>query len=164
MKTDSQLKVDISKNEGRAKFGAWLIIGGLVIEVILAIVFPSGKTFIENWAPVGATALIAIGVYVEILFSGKAGEAHKDLQISTETKLTDALTRAEKTEQELITLKTPRRRLFAGKTAELSAALQSFTNVAFDIGVGPNDGEVADFIWDIEDALRAAGWQQVDWR
>jgi hypothetical protein len=29
--------------------------------------------------------------------------------------------------------------------------------------MGPNDGEVEDFIWDIEPALWAAGWTQVSW-
>jgi hypothetical protein len=29
--------------------------------------------------------------------------------------------------------------------------------------MGPNDGEVQDFIWDIGPALWAAGWMQLDW-
>jgi hypothetical protein len=108
---DSKLKTEISKNETRAEYAAWVIVLGLLIEVVLAIVFPHGQTFIENWAPVLSTGLIALGVYGEIRFSRKAGAAHKALQISTESKLAEALACAAKAEEDLIKYLTPRRAL-----------------------------------------------------
>ena len=81
-------------------------------------------------------ALIAVGVFGEIFFTHKAGAAHKQLEIDARNKLADALSRAAKTEQELINLKTPRRAKFKGKVAALCEALKSFPNVEFDISMG----------------------------
>jgi hypothetical protein len=163
MKNDSQLKADISNNETRAQYGAWLIVIGLVIEVVLTIALPHGKTFVENWGPVIATALIALGVYGEILFSGRASEAHKDLQLSTEGKLAEALNRAANAEQALVDFRRPRRHLMTAENrALLIARLSQFGGTEFDTGLSPG-GEPMHFLWDLEETLRDAGWRQLPW-
>jgi hypothetical protein len=162
-KSDSQLKADISTNEKRAEWGAWLIVAGLVIEVGLAIIFHEGKSLTETWAPVFATSLIALGVYGEIHFGRRAGEAHQALQLSTEAKLTDALTRAAGTEQELIDFRRPRRHLMtAANRALLISRLSQFAGTEFDTGLSPG-GEPMHFLWDLEETLTAARWAQLPW-
>jgi hypothetical protein len=59
--------------------------------------------------------------------------------------------------------KSPRREIIAGKEARITNALKSFSGISFDTGIGPNDKDVEDFLWDLEPCLWAAGWTQVDW-
>jgi hypothetical protein len=41
--------------------------------------------------------------------------------------------------------------------------LTSFANTKFDVGFGEGDGEQADFVWDLEEALAKAKWSQLPW-
>jgi len=47
--------------------------------------------------------------------------------------------------------------------ASLKDAIRPYKGTTFDIGMGPNDGEVEDFVWDLGPILWDAGWIQVDW-
>jgi hypothetical protein len=89
--TDGQLESLESKadlNENRAKRCGWAVIAGLVIETALTGIFPahaSGASnfwlaLIETWGPVFADALVALGVYGEIRFSGKARRIDGELR------------------------------------------------------------------------------------
>jgi hypothetical protein len=72
MKIRARFREQISTNEGRAELGALAVLAGLVIEVALAFKFRTHKSFLEEWGPLIADALIAAGVYAEIHFGRKA--------------------------------------------------------------------------------------------
>lgn len=122
-----------------------MIVVALVIEALLALTFPAGKTAVENWAPFVANIMIALGVYGEIYFSGKAARAQKRLQSISDEKLANALNRASKAERELIEFRKPRRALMTPDNIELiTQRLSPFTGTEFDCGMGQG-GEQADF-------------------
>jgi hypothetical protein len=98
-KTNAQLREEIFHNETRSEFGAWAVVVGLVIEVILAIAFRSDKSFIENWAPVLADCLIALGVYCEIHFGRRVKTAAEELQRLSDEKIAEAEARAAEANQ-----------------------------------------------------------------
>lgn len=160
---EDELPGIIDRNESRSHWSAWLIIMGLVIEIVLAIIFRENKSIMENWGPVFATALIALGVYGEIYFSSQSGAAHKVLQSLTETKLATALDRASEAQENLKKYLTARRIAIGPHKSKLAAGLSSFSGTVFDTGFGDGDGEQADFVWDIEEILEQAGWKQVAW-
>jgi hypothetical protein len=73
-----QLRDDIDRSDARSHWAAWIVVVGLVVEAVLALHFPAGKTAVENWAPVVADMMIALGVYGEIHYSGKAARHKSD--------------------------------------------------------------------------------------
>jgi hypothetical protein len=81
-KTDDQIQSSISANESRADWGAWAVVLGLVLEVILATAKSLGYDHpgIENWGGVIADCFVALGVICEIHFGRKASEGTKELR------------------------------------------------------------------------------------
>jgi hypothetical protein len=65
-KTDNQMRAEVSTNETRAEWGAWTVVLGLLLEVILAALFPVGKSWVEHWGTIFSDSFVALGVYVEI--------------------------------------------------------------------------------------------------
>jgi hypothetical protein len=114
-----KLRDDVEVNESRSHWAAWIIVIGLLIEVAVALSYPSGRTALENWAPVLTNIMIALGVYGEIHFSGKASRSQKRLQSIADEKLADALNRASRAEQELIDFRKPRRSLMTRENTQL---------------------------------------------
>jgi hypothetical protein len=167
-KTNAELGEEISRNETRSEFGAWVIMVGLVIEVILAIAFRSNKSFIENWAPVLADCLIPLGVYCEIHFGRRVKTAAEELQrLSDETiaeataQAAEANARASEAQLALEKYKAPRR-LTAETCSQITDKLKPFAKTMFVMSaVGP---EPIDLAIDTANALIAAGWQWKDWR
>ncbi len=88
--TDSQLKDRITANKRLSKFCGWAVIAGLVIEIILTSVYRDHDSLVENWGPVFATVLIALGVFGEIHFSGKISESEEKLRRLSEEKISAA--------------------------------------------------------------------------
>jgi hypothetical protein len=162
---DQDLKDNIARNEHRALLSALAVVSGLALEVIFAAAFHEPpETLVSHWGPVVSDTLVALGVAGEVLFSHKARNNSEELTRRSEERLSDALARASRTEQELIHLKTPRRILFDARASNaLIVALTPYSGTVFDIGMGPNDGEVEDFAWDLGPQLWAAGWNQIDW-
>jgi hypothetical protein len=95
-KTDDQLKSAIAVNESRAEWGAWAIVVGLVLEIVLALSVSFGfeKKWVENWGAVLADSLIALGVYAEIHFGRKASTASAELRQRADVKVAEANERA----------------------------------------------------------------------
>lgn len=94
-----QLEGVSSKNERRSKYCGWLVVGGLVLEVVLAIEFPahsppalagSWLDWIETWSPVFADVLVASGVWGEIWFAGKVRKAEEKLRRRSNKRVEDA--------------------------------------------------------------------------
>ena len=96
----------ISRNEFIEEFGGWLVVIGLIIEVVLALVFHSNEPWYEQWPLVVANVIIVIGVWVEIHFGGnaraeanaKTAEAHERAAI-LEKEAADAHERTAKIER-----------------------------------------------------------------
>ena len=88
--SDDELERGISGNETWSKVCAWAIVAGLVIETILAAVYGGHASLIENWAPVFADSLIALGVFGEIFFSGKVSESEEKLRLRSKEKVAEA--------------------------------------------------------------------------
>lgn len=86
-----QLRTGIEGDETWSRWAAWVIVAGLVIEAVLALTFPSGKTVVENWGPIAADIMIALGVYGEIHFSGRAARKQKELQSISDQELANAI-------------------------------------------------------------------------
>lgn len=96
--TENQLEASSDLNEGRAKGCGWLVVGGLVLEVVLTAEFPAHApketswylAFIETWGPVFADVLVAIGVWGEIFFSGKVRKVENELRRLSNEKVAAA--------------------------------------------------------------------------
>ncbi len=160
--SDSELKKEIETFEGRAESAAWLIVFGLVIEVVLAVVFREHKSLIETWAPVTATTLVLMGVYGEIHLGRKVSAGHTKLRTRGEQRLAEALTRAANAEEELIKFRTSRRKIFAVTSSIFVATVSKHKGTVFDTGLDAG-GEAMHFAWDLDDALTKAGWIHIPW-
>jgi hypothetical protein len=95
-KTDDQLRSDIAANESRAEWGAWLVVGGLALEIVLATAKSLGyeRPIIENWGGVLADCLIALGVYSEIHFGRRASNTNTELRRRSDERVAAANARA----------------------------------------------------------------------
>ena len=111
-KTDDQIKSEIEDNESRAEWGAWAVVAGLVIEIVLALSVSLGmdKKWLENWGTVFADCLIVLGVYCEIHFGRKASAGNVELRRRSEQKVAEANSRA--AEAQLADRRNRRRRRF----------------------------------------------------
>lgn len=99
--TDGQLESSGDLNENRAKRCGWLVVAGLVLETGLTAIFPAHEpkapnvwlALIETWGPVFADALVALGVYGEIFFFGRARRIDSELRRRSNKSLKDAIDR-----------------------------------------------------------------------
>jgi hypothetical protein len=117
------------------KVGLWAIIAGLIgeaLQIIYAFFLSEISFAWDKSLSAFFTLTIALGVWIEHAGAAEAAARHRR----------------------------PRRELFGSHGAFIQA-LRAFPGMEFDIGSGPNDGEVEDFIWDIEPALEEAGWKQL---
>jgi hypothetical protein len=94
MLDEEKLKDRVSANEGWSKFSGWVVVAGLLIEIGLAAAFREHKYWVENWAPVLADVLVALGVYGEIHFSGKVSKAEEALRQISDQNVANANERA----------------------------------------------------------------------
>ena len=161
-----QKKTPSERLESLERWSGWatlLILCGIVLEIGNLFWFPHHQT---NWELVSAiAALLAIGFglaveYICILGTIKASGEEK---LESDAKLTEALNRAAKAQEDLVKYLTPRRLLLAPYQSKVVAALKPFSGTKYDIGFGTGDGEQADIVWDIEDVLKAAGWIELIW-
>jgi hypothetical protein len=131
---------------------------------------------VDNWVLICA-AFVALFLAAEVVFSVLHWRNEKRLrplrveQAQMHAKELAGLgniaaaanARAAEAELKLAELRKPRHKALEGNEASIAAVLALFPHTAFDIGMGPNDGEVEDFIWRLEPILWAAGWKQIDW-
>jgi hypothetical protein len=162
--TDEELNAAIDRNEKRASWAGYALITGLVLEVAAAFHVETGKPIIDDRLSQIANILVLLGVWLEIHFGSKAARAQKELQRRTDLKLTEALERAAKAENDLLEYRKPRRNLMTAENRErLQGKVQPYAGTKFDVGIGGSDREQADIVWDLEETLCQAGWQQVPW-
>lgn len=94
-KTNPELREKIVRNESLSLWGGWLVVGGLVIEVLLTIAFRNKGSLISTWGPTFADSLVALGVYGEIYFGRKSAEAHEILQRQSDENIAELNLRTE---------------------------------------------------------------------
>lgn len=92
--TDSELEESESACEYLAVRSAWLVIFGLVLEVIEALLFFKSHPFIERWGAVVADTLVAVGVIGEVYFSVKGAKYSSELRRRSDIKLAEATDKA----------------------------------------------------------------------
>lgn len=90
----------IKRDESLAHWAGRAVVVGLIIEVALAVAFRHGKSDVENFGPVVADVLVALGVYLELHFNGRASEKQKDRQRESQERLAAVNERAAILEKE----------------------------------------------------------------
>ena len=149
------LKSEYEKNSATAERLAHLILGGLVVEIAAAFILQ--KPPLEATLTILSTALILVGVWGEIVFERRARAAGDRMVAEANAKAAEA-------DLKLANLRALRAPVLKAKGASVTEALRSFTNITFDAGIGPNDKDVEDCLWELEPLLLNAGWQQLPWR
>ena len=81
-----------------------------------------------------------------------------------EEKQEEAAALVKSLKRELDRFRTPREYLLKSKTDEITKKLTPFAGVEFDCAFASNSGEQANFWYDLQPALIAAGWKNVPWR
>jgi hypothetical protein len=160
--SDPRRKLEsLDRWSGRATLAILLGIAG---EIALILIFPhEGVSWTEKGFLIAFDAAIVIGLAIEYICIRQTIIASGELQRQADEKLSEALDRAARSEEELARLRTQRKKMIAGYESSVTEKLKAFKNVVFDAALGPNDKEVEDFLWDLEPILWHAGWQQIDW-
>lgn len=153
----------LERTENWSGYATLLILAGIVVEIGLILVYPHEAGWWERGVLIAANAMIGIGLAIEYRCIRLQIVASDEVRLKSEAKLAEALDRAAQAQRELIAFKTPRRAAMTPENRkQFEAALKPFYGTPFDVGVG-NDGEQADFLWDLEEVLQASGWSQLDW-
>lgn len=79
-----------SRNELLLEAGGWLVIFGLVIEVVLALCLHPDEPWFEKWPLVIANLIIVAGVWLEIRFGGNVQAEAKARTAEAEQKAAEA--------------------------------------------------------------------------
>jgi hypothetical protein len=141
-------------NSLRAHLSAYVLVAGLVLELVNAVIWFKGP---ETIAEMVAVLLIVGGVWGEVFFGHKARIAG-DKQLSKyEAQTAEANARALEAQAELARLKTPRM-LSPEQRARISEKLRQFAGQQYAGSIAPG---VADSwpLWNqIVGALRDANW------
>ena len=93
---EKKLKDEESRYERFAKTGGVAVVLGLLLEVVLAALFPNGQSVLEEWGPVFSDALIALGVASEVLFAAIARSKTESLKLLSDARVSEANERAAK--------------------------------------------------------------------
>lgn len=158
---NSELRSKYEKYSKAAERVAFLIIVGLAVEI--AAVFILKKPACEAALTIAATSLIAIGVWGEVLLEKRAKEAADGIVALAQIEAIEATKRAKNAELQLHIFRLPRRDVLSGKGDIITERLRPFSGTQFDCGMSQG-GEQADFWWDLEPSLVAAGWQHIVWQ
>jgi len=127
---------------------------GLAVEI--ASVFILRKSLLEGALTIASAAFIWVGVWGELLFAKRAKEAGDGI-------VAQANARAAEAELALVKFRQPRQSYVKGNEALITERLKPFAGTKFDSGLAANSGEVADFWWDLEPVITAAGWLHLPW-
>jgi hypothetical protein len=154
---DSGRKYEV--NSRRAHLSAYVLVAGLVLELINAIVWFKGP---ETIAEMVAVLLIVGGVWGEVFFGHKARIAGDEQLSKYEARTAEANQRAQEAALELEKFRQPRS-LTPAARARVADKIDKFRPLKFSAAVNPGDPEFVQCLRHIELALQEAGWAQVDW-
>ena len=102
---ENHLTASISVNENLSKYCGWAVVAGLIVDVYLAWEYQGHSTWIENWGPVFANVLIALGVFGEIHFAGRVSKSEEELRRKSDEKVAEANARAAEAQRETAQLR-----------------------------------------------------------
>jgi hypothetical protein len=88
--SEEKLRKDEARYESLAIWGGIAVVFGLIVEVALTAVFAKGQSIVEEWGPVGADALVALGVAGEVLFAARARSKTEALKNLSDQKVVEA--------------------------------------------------------------------------
>jgi len=91
---DSELEESESACEYLAVRSAYLVIVGLVLEVVEAVFYYQTHSIIERWGAVMADTFVAVGVIGEVYFSVKGAKYSSGLRRRSNIKLSEAIEKA----------------------------------------------------------------------
>jgi hypothetical protein len=157
-KGGSDLRSEYERYSGFAELAALLILVGLAVEI--AAVFILHKPWPENVLSVASTALIAVGVWGEIILEKRAKNAGDGLVAQAEERAADANAKALEAQAELERLKAPRF-LSEEQRARITEKMSTFAGQEFTgaVAMGASDAWT---LWRlIANVLQGAGWVRV---
>ena len=144
-----------------------MVIGGLTIEVILAIVFRKDSWWLEVWSPVFADFLVAFGVFGEIYFTSEASRDEDKLQIESEIKIVEANARAKEAEERSIQAQLELKKFKAPRSISVELRdriveqMKPFAPQEYAGRVSAGSDDAWDLWREISLALELAGWKRV---
>jgi hypothetical protein len=153
--SDDELAASAEACEWWAWRGAIVLMVGLIAEIILAVWDAPHESISGRWGTVGATVLVALGVWTEVQFA-KIGSR------STEERTLRAHSRLATTTAELVKLK-QFRALSADQMSAVAAAMRPFVPMDFSLSVSFDAPEQHHIAHHLGMTLRMAGWNWVDW-
>src|SRR5829696_2341857 len=74
------LKESFETNGKYVEWSGQAVVAGLALDIVVLLIFASGKPLLETTASVFATIVIGAGVWLEVHFGRKAGAAARRLQ------------------------------------------------------------------------------------
>lgn len=150
--------------ESWSGYATILIFFGIVCEAALLLIFPGRRSGFELWGAFAADLAIGMGLIIEYVCIIATIKASGQLKAESDAKLAEALDRASNAESKLVEFRTARRMLMTNKArSEVVNKLQRFSGTNFDGGVSSFESEQVDILWDLEEVLSLAGWQQLPW-
>ena len=119
---DSELDGSKERDHRLETWGARAVIFGIAVEFVLAVVFREHKSLLENWGPVGADALVGLGIAVEVHFAARAGEKSEELRRRSNERLSTATLEASNANE-----RAAKAEQAAAETHERAAKLEQLT-------------------------------------
>ena len=144
---------EYERNTHRAHVAAYVLIAGLVLELVNAAVWYHG---VETLAGIASVALIVGGVWGEVFFANKA-------RLAGDKQLAQYEARTAEAQLALERFRSSRRKDLEGKRDGIVEHLKPFSGTQFDCGMDRTSGEQADFWWDLQPMLIEAGWIHAQW-
>jgi hypothetical protein len=169
-KTDQELRDASDFNEDWAERSAFGVLVGLIAEVALAIFVPTcPETIIGHWGPVGADALVTLGVGGEFIFGRRSRKYTAELNRRSEDRLAAANIRAgeanKKAEEaqlahtELLAVLAPRT-LSKAEAEQFMLKMHAFSGVRADLmSYAPGNPEPTRVCRTLINLLHEAGWR-----
>ena len=167
MSSDGLKKLE-SRYEAYALRSGAIVILGLFVEVVLAVEFSHGETFLEIWSPVVADILVALGVFGEIFFARKAKSISEKLQRESDDRVAKATERAAdankladeaRLETERLKAQFAWRLISPIQEQILRHSLEKLKGSSVHILVFMQDAEANNFALDIRSIFKLSGWR-----
>jgi hypothetical protein len=146
-------------NSHRAHWSGYVLVAGLVLELINAVIWYKGP---ETIAEIAAVLFIVAGVWGEIFFGHKARLAG-DKQLSQyEARAAEANQKAQEAALELAKYRQPR--VFTqDQMYRIAEKLKPHASMQFAGATSGRDPEFLVFLQFIENSLMLADWKEIDW-
>ena len=82
--------MEVNRDALWSKRCGWAVVLGLAIEVAIAIVYQEHVSWLQNWLPVAADILVALGVWGEIHFADKVSRQEEAMRLDAAKQIAEA--------------------------------------------------------------------------